>query len=194
MNQFESPPPATTACPDEKDHHTGSRHRRSPEAVEEYCRFYRQEFTALCRFLYRRGADFDDVRDIAQEAMQDLWLQWDAIYAPRSWIRVVASRKWCATRSTAWRVTTSLPEIASGDHIDERACAAFGLSDEEAHVLHVLRTLPSRQAQVLAWTLDGYTPAEIAARISSTAGAVRKALFDARSTLKLRNLRSGGLQ
>lgn len=194
MTHHESPPAASSRSQPVPAQAPTAR-SRSPQAVEEYCRFYRQEFASLCRFLYHRGAAVDSVSDLAQEAMEELWLQWGTVYAPRSWIRVVASRKCAASRTAAREAQALLPRIATDEGgVDEHAHAAFGLSAEEAHVLRVLRQLPDRQALVMAWTLDGYTPAEIAARINSTAGAVRKALFDARNALKLRGLGIGETQ
>src|SRR5690606_29875874 len=47
-------------------------------------------------------------------------------------------------------------------------------------LLPLLRTLPPRQRQVLAWTLSGFTPAEIAAELRMTSNAVSASLKKAR--------------
>lgn len=55
---------------------------------------------------------------------------------------------------------------------------------EQRHeVLRVLDLLPLRQRQVMAWTLDGYPPAQIADELGITAEAVRSSLRKARRTL-----------
>ncbi|MEW2522402.1 sigma-70 family RNA polymerase sigma factor [Actinacidiphila alni] len=52
---------------------------------------------------------------------------------------------------------------------------------EDQHMsLALLRSLPPRQRQVLAWTLDGYAPAKIAEQLSMTSEAVRAGLKKAR--------------
>ena len=47
----------------------------------------------------------------------------------------------------------------------------------------MLDLLPLRQRQVMAWTLDGYTPAQIADELQITAEAARSSLKKARRTL-----------
>lgn len=55
---------------------------------------------------------------------------------------------------------------------------------EQRHeILRLLAGLPPRQRQVLAWTLDGYTPAEIAEVLAITPEAVRASLMKARRAL-----------
>ncbi|GGR46147.1 sigma factor-like helix-turn-helix DNA-binding protein [Streptomyces netropsis] len=44
-------------------------------------------------------------------------------------------------------------------------------------------SLPYRQRQILAWTLSGYTPSEIAQQLELTPEAVRASLKKARRTL-----------
>jgi RNA polymerase sigma-70 factor (ECF subfamily) len=66
------------------------------------------------------------------------------------------------------------------------------LGPEQARVLQVLRLLPYRQRQVMAWTYDGYTPAEIATFLNLDAGAVRASLHKARETLKRQLIGEGG--
>jgi len=55
---------------------------------------------------------------------------------------------------------------------------------EQRHeVLRLLDRLPPRQRQVLAWALDGHTPAEIANELEITPEAVRANLMKARRAL-----------
>lgn len=48
----------------------------------------------------------------------------------------------------------------------------------------LVRSLPARQAQVMAWTYDGYQPTEIAALLGLEPATVRSALRAARATLR----------
>jgi RNA polymerase sigma factor (sigma-70 family) len=55
--------------------------------------------------------------------------------------------------------------------------------EEHHEILRLLNMLPPRQRQVVAWTFDGYSPAEIANELRITPEAVRASLFKARRTL-----------
>jgi len=68
---------------------------------------------------------------------------------------------------------------------------------EQRHeVLRVISQLPPRQRQVMAWTFDGYTPAEIAEILRLAPDAVRQSLAKARRALAdhLRTASKGGHQ
>ena len=62
--------------------------------------------------------------------------------------------------------------------------SAVELRDEARTVLAALATLPSKQRQVMAWCIDGYTPAEIAREMGADSAAVRQNLAKARKNLK----------
>jgi RNA polymerase sigma-70 factor (ECF subfamily) len=55
--------------------------------------------------------------------------------------------------------------------------------EQQHEVLRLLKHLPPRQRQVLAWTFDGYTPSEIAEELAINSEAVRSSLKLARRTL-----------
>jgi RNA polymerase sigma-70 factor (ECF subfamily) len=85
-------------------------------------------------------------------------------------------------RRTAEVVEYPIPEMP------EHATALLRITDvvawEQNHdVLRMLDRLPARQRQVLAWTVDGYAPAEIAAELQMTPEAVRASLLKARRAL-----------
>ena len=80
------------------------------------------------------------------------------------------------------------PLLEPGSAADEAAL----LGAEQVRVLEVLRLLPYRQRQVLAWVYDGYTPAEIATILNLDSGTVRASLHKARETLKPYLTREGG--
>jgi RNA polymerase sigma factor (sigma-70 family) len=62
--------------------------------------------------------------------------------------------------------------------------SAVELRDEARTVLAALATLPPKQRQVMAWCIDGYTPAEIAREMGADPAAVRQNLAKARKNLK----------
>lgn len=64
------------------------------------------------------------------------------------------------------------------------AASAAELRDEARAVLDALAALPLRQRQVMAWCIDGYSPAEIASELGADPAAVRQNLAKARKNLK----------
>jgi RNA polymerase sigma-70 factor (ECF subfamily) len=55
--------------------------------------------------------------------------------------------------------------------------------EQQHEVLPVLDRLSPRQRQVMAWTLQCYTPTEIATELRTNAGASRAGLMKARRAL-----------
>ena len=95
-------------------------------------------------------------------------------YASREYFRRIAA---CHDESAA---QVPGPPLEPGIAADEAAL----LSPEQARILELLRLLPHRQRQVMAWTYDGYTPTEIATFLNLDSGTVRASLHKARETLK----------
>lgn len=142
--------------------------------------FYRRFVPTLVAFLVWQGGRLPDAVDITQETMIKLYQRWSEIRHPESWARRVASRELV-------RRTASVEEDLVDDP-PERSSLLPALTSVEAweqrhEVLCLLDGLPPRQRQVLAWTLDGYTPAEIADELKITPEAVRANLMKARRAL-----------
>ena len=147
--------------------------------VQGFSDFYRQFVPSLVAFLVWQGARLPEAADIAQETMIQAYRHWSTIDHPRAWARRVASRM--LTR----RVATIEEPV---DQVGERTALLPASIDvtawEQRHdVLHALVHLPLRQRQVMAWTLDGYRPSEIAAELRITPEAVRSNLKKARRAL-----------
>ncbi len=98
-------------------------------------------------------------------------------------MRTVASREYCrriAACQDEPTAETPVHLLGPGMAADEATLLGPG----QARVLELLRLLPPRQRQVMAWYYDGYAPAEIAAFLGIDPGAVRASLHKARDTLK----------
>jgi len=111
--------------------------------------------------------------------MIQAYQHWPTIRHPRAWTRRVASRAY--TRRLA-SIEDLVPSVASNAPLlaVETDVAAW----EQRHdVLRILAFLPPRQRQVMAWTLDGYTPSEIAKELIMTPEAVRTNLVKANRSL-----------
>lgn len=169
---------------------TVEEHSSSPDGIVDvdtetvadaaFSAFYRAEIRALVNFLLWMGAGVADAADLAQETMIDAYRSWAIIYNPRAWIRRVASRKHARRRIDR----DETPADLADDH-NPLLKASDDLSAWEQHhdVLQLLADLPWRQRQVMAWSLDGYQPKEIAAELNITSDAVRASLKLARRAL-----------
>lgn len=142
--------------------------------------FYRLFIAHLVAFLVWQGAGLADAADLAQEAMIDAYRSWQEIEHPRAWVKRVASRK--HARRIAQVERPAEPEAISLLLRDEIDVSEW---EDRHEVLRLLNKRPPRQRQVLAWTCDGYTPAEIAAELAISSEAVRSSLARARRSLAI---------
>lgn len=162
-----------------------------PGAKLAFPDFYRSGIPGLVAFVMWLGAGAEEAADIAQETMTRAWQNWKGIRHPRAWVRIVASREY-SRRIVACHdeLTAEIPSrlLGPGMAADEAAM----LGPEQARILEILRLLPDRQRQVMAWTYDGYTPAEIATFLGLDSGVVRASLHKARAALKHHLTTEGG--
>jgi len=142
----------------------------------EFVACFKAEFNRLVMFLLRQGVPYHDATEAAQAAFTEAFRQWQQIRSPRAWLRRVAVR--CIKH---------IPE----DPVQDMSVAdqpllpdSIEISEQTRHVLDMLWHLPPQQRVVMAWTIDGFSPTEIAAEIDSNAAAVRQNLRRARETLK----------
>jgi WhiB family transcriptional regulator, redox-sensing transcriptional regulator len=148
----------------------------SIKAVADFEACYKAEFNRLVIFLLRQGIPHHDAMDAAQTAFTEALRQWEHIWAPRAWLRRVAIRS-----------VKHLPEFPVEDvSMRDQPLLPDGIEVKEQtrHVLKALAKLPPQQRTVMAWTLDGFSPAEIAAEVGCTPEAARQNLHRARETLK----------
>ncbi len=145
-------------------------------ARSEFAACYATERPLLVRFLMKLGASAQDAFDAAQDAFVEALRCWERIQNPRAWLRTVAIR----------RLPRRRPEVPLREWQDlaDPAPDVFEISDETSKVLDALRRLPPVQRLVMAWTMDGFEPVEIAAEVGMTPEAVRQARARARASLK----------
>jgi RNA polymerase sigma-70 factor (ECF subfamily) len=98
---------------------------------------------------------------------------------PRAWLRRVAERAYYRRgfRETLVESPPERPGLLP-------TASAAELRDEARAVPAALATLPPKQRQVMAWCIDGHTPAEIARELGADPAAVRQNLAKARKNLK----------
>jgi RNA polymerase sigma factor (sigma-70 family) len=151
-----------------------------PRALSEqkaaFTEFYRAFAPTLVAFLIWYGASVDLAVDVAQDTMRKAWERWSTIVHPEAWARRTAGRALVRyrveTRETPVDEVLASSLISNPDAISEMV---------QSHtVIRLLDELPPRQRQVLALTLAGYAPAEIADELGITPEAVRASLMKAR--------------
>jgi RNA polymerase sigma factor (sigma-70 family) len=141
---------------------------------------YTQEFSGLVWFLMSLGASAHEAADVAQTAFTEACPAWPTIRCPRAWLRQVASRIYYRQLNRAETPVESLPDRQG----PLSAAAATELRDEARTVLAALASLPPKQREVMAWHIDGFGSAEIAATLHIDPAAVRQNLVKARRNLK----------
>jgi RNA polymerase sigma factor (sigma-70 family) len=147
----------------------------------EFAAFFRDEHKKLIRFVIAIGAGGDEAAEIAQVTLFKAFESWDAIRAPRAWIRRVAVNELKAARQAARRET---PQATLPDTPEPVSTAlAVELTEEARQVLAALRALPPGQQQVMAWIVDGFGAAEIARELGVSPESVRQSHAKARKNL-----------
>lgn len=151
-----------------------------PEAAPgNFTDCYTRELPGLTWFVMSLGANAEVAADVAQSAFTDAFPLWATIRHPRAWLRRVAERGYYRRgfRETLVESPPERPEsLATASDVE--------LRDEARAVLAALAALPPKQRQVMAWCIDGYSPAEIASEIGADPAAVRQNLAKARKNLK----------
>ena len=147
----------------------------------EFAEFFRAEHKRLIRFVIAIGAGGDEAAEIAQATFFKAFENWDAIRAPRAWIRRVAVNELAAARQAARRETPlpTLPDVP----VAVSTALTAELTEEARQVLTALRALPPGQRQVMAWIIDGFGAAEIARQLGVSPESVRQSHAKARKNL-----------
>jgi RNA polymerase sigma-70 factor (ECF subfamily) len=142
---------------------------------DDFDAFFRADFPSLVAFLCKAGFEVETARDVAAEAMLQALESWPSIDEPRAWVRGAAGR--LLTGQAQER-----REWAPLDDLPDEALAA--LVDQHSRIIELLAQLPDQQRMVLTWSLDGFTPAEIAKALRITPATVRSNLRHVRERLR----------
>jgi RNA polymerase sigma-70 factor (ECF subfamily) len=162
------------AAPDELSPSPGG---LQPDHVEAYSRFYRVYIKRLTTYLVYQGASVHLAAELAQETMTKAYLKWPTITWPRPWAYTVAYKAFI--RHATRVVERPVEEVPEPTPVLPRPDEAEAWVQEQV-IVEVLRALPPRQRQVLALTLDGWKPAQIAEMLRIDDAAVRSSLLKAR--------------
>ncbi|MCR6483141.1 sigma-70 family RNA polymerase sigma factor [Amycolatopsis sp. OK19-0408] len=155
-------------------------------AGEDFDAFFRADFPPLVAFLCKAGFEVETARDVAAEAMLHLLEAWPTAEDPRAWVRRVAGR--LLGHGGDARADWSL----AGDPHDDEALAV--LVEPHADLIDLLAALPDQQRMVLTWSLDGFTPTQIARALRVAPATVRSNLRHVRERLRRHRAASPGDQ
>jgi RNA polymerase sigma factor (sigma-70 family) len=154
----------------------------------DWIAFYDAEYHVVVRFVMRNGASLEDARDATEEAFLDSWAlmtghpeRWSQIMDRRSWIRVVALRKYWRPPGPRRRppvADTAIPDSpAPGLDPGE-------LTAQTQMVLQALRSLDQQAQAVMAFRMDGIAAGAIAETLGITEQRVRDVTKRARAALR----------
>lgn len=147
----------------------------------DFAAFYRANTNELVAFLLLQGADAHLAADLVQKGMYVLYHRWPEVQHPRAWSHRTVSRALVRHLSTVRETPT--PEPPESSPLLRGGVTDIERWEQQQDIVLELARLPPRQRQIMAWTLSGYTPTEIAQQLDMTPGAVRASLYQARKRL-----------
>jgi RNA polymerase sigma factor (sigma-70 family) len=152
--------------------------------------FYRAHFCRVVRLVMYDGASLADAHEAAQEAFAESWAllsgdpaRWEAVNDKAAWIRAVAVRKYRRPPGPRYRLPTQ-PGAVIPD-LGDASLDPAELTVQTQAVLQALRGLEADERIVMAFYLDDFTTAAIAAALGVTGQRVRDIKKKARAALKI---------
>ena len=148
-------------------------------ASETFEELYAREFGSIVALAYALSGSRAAAEDLAQEAFLAAHRNWEKVAdldAPGAWVRRVAANMSVSAFRRGVAETKALARMAFGHQqvVPE-------LSADDAEFWRAVRSLPRRQAQVIALRyLEDLTLAEIAQILGTSDGTVKKQLHDGR--------------
>jgi DNA-directed RNA polymerase specialized sigma24 family protein len=122
------------------------------------------------------GADPDTAEDVVQMAFTRAFPVWRTIRFPQACVRKAAQNEYFMHCRTAAR-ETSLDAAPGRADRPAGISVALALEQQQAHTRQFLAGgiagLPPKQRQVMAWTWDGFSDAEIAEQLGDSEAAAR---------------------
>ncbi|MGK5558844.1 RNA polymerase sigma factor [Actinomadura kijaniata] len=158
--------------------HGVSEHQARHRVFEE---LFRSEYGRACGFVIKHGAERQEAEDAVQQAFLELYRHFDRVVSPQAWVRTVALRAWFRTCSQVDRNAQWIEAVR------ERWDQAVNSPEEstlgEMWVHQVVRTLPSRQREVVIARSAGLSTNETAKALNMSPATVRVHLHHARQVL-----------
>jgi RNA polymerase sigma factor (sigma-70 family) len=147
----------------------------------EFCgRHYRE----LVRAAMYAGATKEEAKAAVSAALEDVVRNWPRLVHPLKWAKKAVINHFLKEKErdlerTRRRLVEKRAGTAQGRHD-----GGLNLWEERQWVMQLLKTLPRKQAEVMAMVVDDFTPTEIAELLGRSPEAVRQSLREARQRLK----------
>jgi len=163
----------------------GAQARLSMGSQEE---FFTRYWPRLVRFLITQASNHSLAEEVAGDTFLKAWDRWDDLLTyerPDSWLFKVALRELRRQEAKA-RTRDSLAEDRTGNMADLQGTALTDdwVADNFA-LTAAIRTLPRRQAEVVACMLLGYSTRETAEILGVSEGTARSHLSRAAGKLRV---------
>lgn len=144
--------------------------------------FAQRERSALVAFAWSLTGSLPAAEELAQEALTAAWAAWDRVGdfdKPGVWARKVVANRAATRRRKIGREAHALGRLWA-----RRVANKVELPHGDAELWQLVRTLPGRQAQVIALHyVDDRSVVEIAGLLNCTVGTVKTHLHRARKAL-----------
>jgi RNA polymerase sigma factor (sigma-70 family) len=158
---------------------TEGRHSAAHDA--DFAAFYKRHARPLMGFLIVQGANPSDAADVAQDTMVAAYRRWHSVHHPRAWIYRMAAQTWARRAAATHEIPTAEPRRYSGPPAPLTDIEQW---EQLSDVAAVLARLPPPQRQVMAWTLVGYKPLDVASELGISPERARSHLKQARRALR----------
>jgi RNA polymerase sigma-70 factor (ECF subfamily) len=159
-------------------------HLRPVRALVPFDEFYRDEYRAVVGLAYALSGSRTASEDIAQDAFVAAHRDWEHIGRydnPGAWVRRVVANLSVSLFRTKVREAKAMTRLRG------RTQAIPAMPAEDAEFWKAVRSLPKRQAQVIALHyLEDRSVADIAATLGCTESTVRVHLHKGRASLARR--------
>lgn len=161
------------------------RYRSTTDGFDE---FFRSDYRSIVGTVMRAGASREDAEEAVTDAMALAHPQFGALEKPAAWVRTVAVHLYVK------RVVRDR-KIRQREEAAPRPSTAAQPEDRALYLIvaDVLRGLPRVQRTILALSIDGYAPREIAELLGSSPDTVRSSLRHARNAVAVA-LRNEGVR
>jgi RNA polymerase sigma-70 factor (ECF subfamily) len=154
-------------------------------ALEDFDSFYAREYASMVALAFVLSGSRWAAEDLAQEAFLVAHQDWDRIGGyerPGAWLRHVVMNLSASAFRRRVAEAKALARIALG-----QTPSVYEMPEESADFWNAVRSLPRRQAQVIALHyLEDLSIAEVAAILGTAEGTIKKHLHDGRRALARR--------
>jgi RNA polymerase sigma-70 factor (ECF subfamily) len=154
-----------------------------PDPPSGFEQFYRTAYREVLKTAMYVGATEQEAADAAAETMEEILRRWEEIGKPLAYARRAVVNNFLKDRTRGpERIRRRLAERGE---VTPEAEAGTGLTqwEDRQWVTQLLEALPMAQRVVMAFIIDGFTPAEVASLLGKNQAAIRQNLRAARQRL-----------